>query len=188
MINLELNGKTVEFKNQLKDISINDFQLLIYFFKKEYEEELDQYTDILSITTNLSKDELEEMNFTDLIHLINAQKDSELNNFKDTFYGHMHFKIGERKFESSSDGLTFEFSTKEMFVIKDLLANDPTNYIQNLAAVLFLELDEEGKRIKDYSKEKIKERAEIFKYSMDMDFISPYILKLAPYFVLDNVK
>jgi len=186
MKTIKLDNKDVAIATTYDDITISQFQQILTIYNTEYDFGIDRYIETIEVLSDLKREEIEQLDldlFEEIIHSIEI---NEAFDFEKKFINEI--EVDGVKFKTTSDGNSYKFNVKEMFMIQTLLTRKPDEYINDLAAIVFKEVDEDGKIINDYSIEAIEKRKEMLK-DIKMITLGGYLMSLSEYFLnRKNVK
>jgi len=183
MKTIKLNNKSIEVKTSLDEINITEFEACINIFKATYDSPMDQYVEILQVLSNFTRDEIEELELELFETIIRDIQISDFTEIGKIFIN--EFELDGQVYKTKSDGLSYKFTVKEMFLLQEIIKESPEHYILDVAGIIFREVDSEGNISNDLSKATIAKRKEKFAH-LKMNIIGPYIMTLSNFFINRN--
>ena len=180
MKTIKLENRTVEVSTSLNEIGIDQFEKCVNILKTTYESSIDQYVDLIQALSTLTRDEIEDLDLSEFESLIKAIKIDDMTGFADKYINEI--EVNGVKYRTKSNGETFKFSVKEMFLLQDKIKQNEEKYISDLCAIIFREVDADGNISNDLSNEAINKRKEALK-DIKMNIIAPYLIVLSKYFL-----
>jgi len=174
MKQVTLNDKNYNVKTTLEEINIAEFEQAISVFNSKELTQLDKHVQIISLLSNLTTDEVEELDLDTFQELI---KEISINDFSNVDEGHLtpEIIVDDIHYKTKANGSEYKFTMKELMLLQKAIETNPNGYIIDLAAILFKEDD--GTLLK----ESIEFRKSLFKDKITMATLSPYILTLSTY-------
>lgn len=177
---IKIGNKEIELKNELNDLTIGEFANLLIIYHKGYEEELEKYIDVIANISNLTKEEIEDLDldlFEQLLKETNLQDLSAIN--REVFIN--KFELDGQEYTSTSDGKSFILKTKQMFLVKSFINLQEDNFLNIISGLIFTSPTDNEMDI-----DSVLNRANKFK-DLKMDIIAPYLLTISEYFNKRNV-
>jgi hypothetical protein len=159
-------------EKDLKKFNIDKFQKLVNIYINEFEFELERQIELISLFTDLSTTEVEEMEFNvfrdyfNEIQKISFDTNTEITTSSITIDGVIYSAEFNGKYKPK---------VKEMFMINKYINKHKNSYIKYVAAIIFQPINESGNIIKDYSETGIERRAEIFNTELTIATIQPFL-------------
>jgi hypothetical protein len=175
-----MKTKTIEITSSMDDLTISQFEKLIEIDNKNYDNSIDANIDLLSVISNFTKEEIEEMDINEFKKVINIVEKIDYKNFSKKFIN--EFEVDGVKFKTKATKKEFNFSVKEVMLLKNLVINKESNYLSELIAILFRNVDDNGELINDLSTEAIQERKEKIG-DIKMKIVGPYLVALTEFFL-----
>ena len=170
------NYKHLTVPTAAHELSATQFTQLIKIYGSSYDSKIDRVVAFVSVLLGQSTDYVEEMELDDLNAIVEIISVDSL------------FDVGDCAFvsEITVDGTTYRSSAKDnnySFKVKELIlleskvkANE--NFLDDLAAIIFREVDADGNPSKDLSEEVIEARKQVFAGRVSITVMMPYLLKL----------
>jgi hypothetical protein len=168
--------KQVEIITSLNELTISQFERIIELNGKQYNTNIESYVDLIEVLTNLSKDEIEVLDINEFKKIVDVIKNIDYKNFDDKFINQI--EIDGVKYKTKSNGSEYNFSVKEVIILRELIAKDSNHFLQEMIAVLFKNIDSEGNIINDLSPEAIQERKNKIG-DIKMEIAGPYLTALS---------
>jgi hypothetical protein len=184
MKNIEIENKQIQISTDLTQLSLKKFEKAINIFQKSYDMQFEKFIDLIEVMTNLTPDDIEDLHIDDFKKIVDIIENIEFTSFEKKFINQI--EIDGITYKSKSDGADYKFSVREIFLMQDILEKNPENYLLDLIAIVFREVDAEGNLIGDLKSESIEKRKEVFK-DIKMDVVGPYLSSLSEYF-LTNIN
>jgi hypothetical protein len=173
MKTFKINEKKIEVPTSITQISLDKLEACVKIYNTDLKK-IDKYIKLLSVLLEITEDEVSDLDidkFQELIGMVNT----------DTFWKKgnklvTEIEIDGVKFKTKSDGKTYNFSVKEVLLIQELVGKEQ-GFLLEIIAIIFRNVDENGKIINDLSDKAIKDRKKYLK-NINVDIIVPYILSL----------
>lgn len=181
METISINGKKIVLNSNVKDITIDNLNKIMSLNTKIYQDDVDKIFDIISILYNLTKDEIEDLDYevylklTKSINTINDYSDVDTLSFENTF------TFDGVTYKTNAVNDTYKFKLREVLKLEEVMKEKPNDYISTLAGILYIEVDEDGNFIGDSKPSSISKRAKIFEEHMTVNYIMFYLTKLTEY-------
>ena len=183
MRTITINSKDYTINDTAEDLSIYQLSKLIKIFAEKYTDTIDQYIDIIESVTNLSKDEIEDLDldiFKEIVANISKITSTDNPEFKDTFV------LNNVTYKTKAVDGDYKFKLREIIKLEEVIKEEPLYYVGKLAAIIYLETDADGNIVGDLSDASIKKREELFNKTMTLDYLQFYIIKLQTYLQTKN--
>jgi len=177
--------KEIKLVTDINELSINEFEKLINIFSKQYETKIEEYVDIISVISNLDIDEIENLDIDEFKKLVTIANDIQIQNLNAELISEIN--IDGVTYKTNVKDNTYKFTVKEITLLQVLLVNQPSNYLADLIAIVFREIDSDGNLINDLSPEAIERRKEKLS-TLKMKIIGPYFMSLTNFFLNKDVK
>lgn len=170
MKQIEVNGKQIEIIERLSETKINKFELILLNYYNEFDNEIDRFVNVLSLASNLSIDEVEELDldlFKDLVTSLNINDLDESQELPTTDF--------------VFDGITYnrvkninevKLTVKEMRLLQNAISLNKNKFVGILASIIYIPTGE------NLTEESISKRKEILENNMSMDYIIPFLIKV----------
>lgn len=179
MKTVTLGTKDVQIKTSLDEVTVKNFEdLLTISASEKYEDEIERRIDLIVALTDLSFEDIENLDLEDFKKL-NAEvfmlglEDSSVK--KDVF------EFEGKVYKTRSSIETFKLNIREIMLLKNQVKKGNVSYLPKLAAIIYNEVLEDGTLSKDGSPESIDKKADIFANNMTMNFISEYLISISKY-------
>jgi len=173
MKTIKINEKEVNVPTSITQITLEKLESCVKLYNSDLKK-IDRYIKLLSVLLEITEDEVSDLDidvFQDLIAMVNTdnfwKKGDDLIN---------EVEIDGTIFKTKSDGKSYNFSVKEVLLIQELV-NKKEGFLLEIVAIIFKNVDENGKIINDLSEKAIEDRKKYLK-KLDVDIIVPYILSL----------
>ncbi len=173
MKTIKINEKEVNVPTSITQITLEKLESCVKLYNSDLKK-IDRYIKLLSVLLEITEDEVSDLDidvFQDLIAMVNTdnfwKKGDDLIN---------EVEIDGTIFKTKSDGKSYNFSVKEVLLIQELV-NKEEGFLLEIVAIIFKNVDENGKIINDLSEKAIEDRKKYLK-KLDVDIIVPYILSL----------
>jgi hypothetical protein len=131
--------------------------------------------EVLSLLTNLSIEEIEDLQMSELNEIIELIAKQEFTSEGISFKN--RFEIDGITYMNKSTEGNINFTVKEIFTLKEHYKCNKINSMSDVAAILFREMDTDGNISRDLSYEAVDKRKELF-IDMTIDIILPYITEI----------
>lgn len=181
--------KKVNVVSDINELSITDFERLVYIFNKTYESKIEQYVDIIEVISSLNKDEIENMDINEFKKLIEISEKIKTQDLTKTKRNKLI--VDGITYKTNYTNGEYKFTVKEITLIQKAIANNPNQYLAEFIAIVFKNVDENGNTINDLSSEAIANRKEKLK-NIKMKLIGPYFNSLTKFLFketeVENVK
>lgn len=138
-------------------------------------DDIDNNIEVLSILTNLSIEEIEDLPMLELNEIIELISKQEFSTEGISFKN--RFEVDGIIYGNKSTEGNINFTVKEIFTLKEYYKCNKINSMSDVAAILFREIDTDGNISRDLSYEAIEKRTELFG-DMTIDIILPYITEI----------
>lgn len=170
MKKLEIENKQIEIIEKLSETTISNFEKILFEFKQDFELDIDKFVKILSLSSNLSIDEIEELDISLFRNLLSNLNIDELDGSEPLPSDHFEYNGIKYKLTKNLDDL--KFNVKEVKLIQNTVKQNQNFFIDVLAAILYRE--ENG----NLTEESIDQRRKILNDNMTMDYILPFLVKV----------
>lgn len=180
MEKITVNGKAFNVKTSLADVSLAEYNKYMSVFRKKYEYQFEQYCDLLLCISDMTVEDIEDLHIDKLKELAQTISIESFTEDDKSFYSRIEVEVNGTWYKSSSDGLTYNYTTKEMILLKDDISKKHIVDVEVLAAVVFKKLDADKNVIRDYSPKGVQVRAKELS-SIPMSILAPYLLELGKY-------
>jgi len=178
MINLNLPHRTVNIPNNPDEINIADFSKIITYYTTKYDLNIDRIIGLLTAISDMTVDEIEDIDFQSLTEIIENLKLLKLQDTSD-FPLIQSIEIDGVKYGVSLKDGEFRLKLGQVKLLEQIINEKGINYLPSFASIIFRELDADGLVVGLMDKESMNRRAEIFNTKMYMDVLLPYINKLS---------
>jgi hypothetical protein len=168
--------KQVEIITSLNDLTISQFEHLVELNNKEYNTNIESYIDLIAILSNLSIDEIESLDIDEFKKIVDVIKDIDYKTFDDKFINQI--EIDGVLYKTKSNGTEYNFSVKEVVLLRELIEKDANHFLQEMIAILFKNVDADGNIISDLTPQAIQERKNKIG-DIKMDIAGPYLTALS---------
>lgn len=168
--------KQVEIINSLNDLTISQFEHLVQLNNKEYNTNIESYIDLIAILSNLSIDEIESLDIDEFKKIVDVVKNIDYKTFDDKFINEI--EIDGVLYKTKSNGTEYNFSVKEVVLLRELIEKDANHFLQEMIAILFKNVDADGNIISDLTPQAIQERKNRIG-DIKMDIAGPYLTALS---------
>lgn len=168
--------KKVEIITSLNDLTISQFEQLVELNEKEYNTNIESYIDLIAILSNLSIDEIESLDIDEFKKIVDIIKDIDYKTFDEKFINEI--EIDGVLYKTKSNGTEYNFSVKEVVLLRELIAKDANHFLQEMIAILFKNVDADGNIINDLTPQAIQERKNKIG-DIKMDIAGPYLTALS---------
>lgn len=168
--------KQVEIITSLNDLTISQFEHLVELNNKEYNTNIESYIDLIAILSNLSIDEIESLDIDEFKKIVDVIKDIDYKTFDNKFINQI--EIDGVLYKTKSNGTEYNFSVKEVVLLRELIAKDANHFLQEMIAILFKNVDADGNIISDLTPQAIQERKNKIG-DIKMDIAGPYLTALS---------
>ena len=167
-------------KIELKDISLDKFKKY-QSIATEYKDknDIDTYIQLVHILTDKSIEEVEEMELDEFKDIVQSIDISEENTTNLPFITKIEI---DGKTYISTIKESFNYNVKQISLLTTIVKNNPTNYVTDLAAIVFKPVDDNGNILNDYTEAGINERKKLFNHNVTMNVIVPYLNLLVKHF------
>lgn len=162
---------------KLSELTLDQFTNLNKLILNNFETIEDKLA-LVAIVTKQTLDEAEDMElseFNEILKTFNIYDEDAISLPLKT-----EFEIDGIKFKSS-DKDTFSFNIKQITLSDALIKREPVNFLPELSAIIFKQVGEDGKVIRDYTEEGIAKRTKLFNEKLTLDIILPYLQRLTEY-------
>jgi len=163
-------------EKDLKKFNINKFQKLVNIYVRHFDFELERQISIISIFTEKSVEEIEELELDEFKKLSSEINDLSFDKFSTEFENEI--KINEKIYGSQIKDNSYKPKVKEVYLVNKYINENIDDYLKYIAAIIFQPVID-GELKKDYSTEAIKERADLFDKEITFDTLSPYLNSLS---------
>lgn len=177
MEKITINGKEFSIKTTLADVTLVEYNKYMDVFKKKFDYEFIQYAELLKCISDMSEEDIEDMEMVKLKELAQVIQIESFTEDDKSFENRIQVEVNGSSYKTSSDGSCYNFTTKEMVLIKDDISKKHLVDVAVLAGILFKKLDADGNVIRDYSPKALSERTKELG-SIPMSYIAPYLLEL----------
>lgn len=177
MEKITINGKEFSIKTTLADVTLVEYNKYMDVFKKKFDYEFIQYAELLKCISDMSEEDIEDMEMVKLKELAQVIQIESFTEDDKSFENRVQVEVNGSSYKTSSDGSCYNFTTKEMVLIKDDISKKHLVDVAVLAGILFKKLDADGNVIRDYSPKALSERTKELG-SIPMSYIAPYLLEL----------
>ena len=159
-----------EVITSIEEITIGEIKRCEDLLKGE--DNINNNIEVLSILTNLSIEEIEDLPMVELNKIIELISKQEFDTTGISFKN--RFEIGGIVYGNKSTEDNIIFTVKEIFILKEYYKCNKINSMADVAAILYREIDTDGNISRDLSYEAIDKRRDLFE-DMTIDIILPYI-------------
>jgi hypothetical protein len=173
MKTVKINEKKIKVPTSITQISLHKLEACVKIYNTDLKK-IDKYIKLLSVLLEITEDEVSDLDidkFQELIGIVNTEKFWEKGDELVT-----EIEIDGVTFKTKSDGKTYNFSVKEVLLIQELVGKEE-GFLLEIIAIIFRNIDENGKIINDLSDKAIQERKKYLK-NINVDIVVPYILSL----------
>jgi hypothetical protein len=168
--------KQVEIITSLNDLTISQFEKIVKLNEVEYNTSIESYIDLIDVISNLTKDEIEELDINEFKKIVDVVKEIDYKTFDEKFINEI--EIDGVKYKTKSNGTEYNFNVKEVVLLRELIAKNPYHFLQEMIAILFKNVDAEGNIINDLSPQAIEERKNKIG-DIKMEIAGPYLTALS---------
>lgn len=173
-----IQKNNLNVKNKINELTISD---IVNYNKIQTNN--DEYIEImiqtLALLSNQPIEVIETLDINDAVELFKEINFTETEISNELF--NLNFELDGVKYITKTKDNNISFSIKEINLITKAIKQSSTEFLYDVAAILF---QPEG--IRDYSEEGIAKRKELFKDTMTYDYILPYIIKLGQEYIKIN--
>jgi len=180
--NLTIDEKVITIPSSHKEIKLIQFENLVNIFKKDYQLELLKNIDLVATITNLSVDEVEQLDLDTFNEIIDRINSIDIMDFGKNYMPEIN--VNGELFGTKAADDDYKFTVKETLSLQALLVDEREGYISEICAIIYHPIVD-GVIKKDYSEKAINERKEKFK-DLTIDIVGPYLTKLNQF--LDKKK
>jgi len=179
MKTVNLGTKDVQIKTSLDEVTIKNFEdLLTVSTSENYEDEIERRIDLIHMLTNLSIDDIENLDLEDFKKI---NSDVFMLGLEDGSTKKDIFEFEGKVYKTRNPIETFKLNIREIMLLKNQVKKGTVSYLSKLAAIIYSEVLEDGTLNKDGSPEVIDKKADIFGDNMTMNYISEYLLSISKY-------
>lgn len=172
--NLSIGDKVITIPSNHKEINVSTFENVINLFKKDYDLEILRNIDLIVALTNLSTEEIEQLDLDLFNEIIDRINEIDVLQFGKNYIPEI--TVGDEVFGTKAANDDYKFNVKETLLLQSLLTKEEEGYLSEICAIIYHPvIDGEIKR--DYSDESIKARKDKFK-DLTIDIVGPYLTKL----------
>lgn len=168
--------KQVEIITSLNDLTISQFERIIELNEKQYNSSIESYVELMTVLTNLSKDEIEGLDINEFKKIVDIIKDIDYKTFDEKFINEI--EVDGVVYKTKSNGTEYNFSVKEVVLLRELIAKDAYHFLQEMIAILFKNVDADGNIINDLTPQAIQERKNKIG-DIKMAIAGPYLTALS---------
>lgn len=179
MKTVTLGTKDVQIKTSLDEVTVKNFEdLLTVSASEKYEDEIERRIDLIQVLTDLSFEDIENLDLEDFKKL---NSEVFMLGLEDSSVKKDVFEFEGKVYKTRSPINTFKLNIREIMLLKNEVKKSNISYLPKLAAIIYNEVLQDGSLNKDSSPEVIDEKANIFAYNMTMNFISEYLISISKY-------
>lgn len=168
--------KQVEIITSLNDLTISQFEKIVELNEKVYNTSIESYVDLMEVLTNLTKDEIENLDINEFKKIVDIIKDIDYKTFDENFINQI--EIDGVIYKTKSNGSEYNFSVKEVVLLRELIDKNPYSFMQEMIAILFKNVDADGNIINDLTPQAIQERKNKIG-DIKMQIAGPYLTALS---------
>lgn len=177
MEKITINGKEFSIKTTLADVTLVEYNNYMAVFRKKFDYEFIQYSELLRCISDMTEEDVEDLQMSKLKELAQTIQIESFSEDDESFENRVEVQVNGNTYKTSSNGSGYDFTTKEMVLIKEDISKKHLIDVAVLAGIIFKKLDAEGNVIRDYSPKAIQERTKELG-SITMNYIAPYLLEL----------
>ncbi len=179
MKQIKINEKEISIITSIDEITIDKFEKIL-LSKKNNELKLDEFIENLQILSDITLEEIEEMDLNEFQELMKSIKLESFEGFESSNI--IEIEIDGIKYRAKATGDAYKFNVKEMFLLSDYIKNSPDKYISYLSSIIFKQVGDDNLIINDLTPESISARQAKFESKITMNIITPYLIKLSEYY------
>jgi len=179
---LHVGDKQVFIPTSHTQIKLEQFERVIKIFSTEYDFPLQKNIDLAVTLTNLSEDEVEDLEFDDFKTIIQQINEIDVLSFGDVI--EPTITIDGVEYGTKITEGEYKFTIKETLLLQNLFTKKEDGYLSEVCAIIYHPIVD-GKIAFDYSEIAINKRKDIFK-DLTINIVGPFLTKLTEFLIAKN--